>query len=415
MNNISLKELAVPLIKSIDSFNYLLKSHHRRTAVISYAIGHKMGLSEEKLANLVIGAAIHDIGALSVQERDALVSEDVINPNPHCIMAYKMLKSFEIFKDISMTLKHHHIKYNETDLHLDDISIESHIIHFADRIDISISPNKFILDQKQEVIDKMRDKTGTIFHPEVFAAFEKVAKADIFWIDINNMQMEQVLSKIDYKLDVKLSKEQVIEFSRVISRIVDFRSKYTSSHSFTVGRLSHFIGKLLNKSKEFNIKLLVAGYLHDIGKIGIDPRIIEKKGKLDESEFNQIKLHSYYTGQILNELGKSEWFEDILKWTVNHHERNDCSGYPYALGADDLDEGSIIIAFADIISALMEDRPYRPAFGIEKSFEIIDESIADKLDRNIYEQLKVHMDRIGVLVEYTQKKGLQVYNETVLG
>lgn len=77
MDKISLKELAFPLIKSIDSFNYLLKSHQRRTAVISYHLGRELGLSHDEMVDLVVAAALHDIGALSVQERDTLIQEDV--------------------------------------------------------------------------------------------------------------------------------------------------------------------------------------------------------------------------------------------------------------------------------------------------------------------------------------------------
>jgi len=96
MEKLTLRELAIPMIKAIDSFNYLLKSHHRRTAIISYAIGKQMGLNESQLFELVISAALHDIGALSVQERDMLLQEDVLNPLPHCIMGHRMLSSFRL-------------------------------------------------------------------------------------------------------------------------------------------------------------------------------------------------------------------------------------------------------------------------------------------------------------------------------
>lgn len=77
MEELTLKELALPLIKAIDSFNYLLKSHHRRVAVIAYNIAKELNLSEKDLSELVIAASMHDIGALSIQERDMLIQEDV--------------------------------------------------------------------------------------------------------------------------------------------------------------------------------------------------------------------------------------------------------------------------------------------------------------------------------------------------
>ena len=68
----TLKSLIMSFTKSIDLYNYLLKNHHRRVAIIAYHIGNAYGVDEEQLSNLVIASALHDIGALSVRERDEL-------------------------------------------------------------------------------------------------------------------------------------------------------------------------------------------------------------------------------------------------------------------------------------------------------------------------------------------------------
>ena len=145
METISLKEMAVPIIKAIDSCNYLLKSHHRRTAVIAYHIGKKMALGEDQLFRLVIAAAIHDIGALSVQERDGLLKEDVLNPRPHCEMGYRMLLSFEPFKNVAKVIRHHHVHYDASlAMEAGEVPLESHILHLADRIDVLIDTNTLL-------------------------------------------------------------------------------------------------------------------------------------------------------------------------------------------------------------------------------------------------------------------------------
>lgn len=98
---------------------------------------------------LVISAAIHDVGALSVQERDLLIREDVQNPRPHCDMGYKMLSSFAPFADVAQVIKHHHIRYAAS-LKMPDgeVPLESHILHMADGVDIIINPEVFVLKQK---------------------------------------------------------------------------------------------------------------------------------------------------------------------------------------------------------------------------------------------------------------------------
>jgi HD-GYP domain-containing protein (c-di-GMP phosphodiesterase class II) len=411
LKEVTLKELALPLIKAIDSFNYLLKSHHRRVAVIAYNIAKELNLSEKDLSELVIAASMHDIGALSIQERDMLIQEDVNNPKPHCVMGYRMLVPFNIFKNVAQIIKHHHIKYEESlKTPNNRVFFASHIIHLADRVDILINHEEFILNQKSKVTEKIRDKVGITFHPEVFEAFLKVAKADIFWIEINNMSLDQLFRKINFLVDCQLTLDNVTSFALTISRIVDFRSRFTVTHSYTVAHLASFFGTIFNYSEERCQKLMIAGYLHDIGKIGIDPRIIEKSGSLTEEEYNMIKLHPYYTEQILNELSTSEWFAEIANWAKNHHERIDGSGYPYSLTEPDIEEGVKILAFSDVITALMEERPYRKILEIDEAFRIIDETIAPKISIDMFDTIKKHKIEINDLVRKCQQYKFDHYN-----
>ena len=288
MEKLSLKELAVPVIKAIDSCNYLLKSHHRRTAVIAYHIGKKMGLDHGQLFKLVIAAAIHDVGALSVQERDLLIREDVQNPRPHCDMGYKMLSSFAPFADVARVIKHHHIRYAASlKMPEGEVPLESHILHLADRVDISVNPEVFVLKQKSIVVEKIRANVGTVFHPQVFEAFAAASVPDIFWIEINNLELDQLFRRVDSSLNFTLSLDNILEFALTISRIIDFRSHFTASHSFTVANLAHEIGKIFGFSPERCLKLKISGYLHDIGKIGVDPGLIEKNGPLTDDEFDR--------------------------------------------------------------------------------------------------------------------------------
>lgn len=411
MEKLSLKELAVPMIKSIDSFNYLLKSHHRRVAVISYSIGKELGLENHALGELVVAASLHDIGALSVQERDMLIQEDVVNPMPHCLMGYHMLKSFSVFKDIAQIIRYHHVVYEDSlDDKEDDIPFASHIIHLADRVDVLISADEFILSQKNRIIEKIHNKVGTTFHPEVYNAFEKVSKADVFWLEINNMTMEQLFKKIDFPVNFDLTIDNILEFARAISRIIDFRSRFTAMHSYTVGHLASLLGSYFDYPKEDCAKLMVAGYLHDIGKIGIDPGLMEKNGPLTEEEFNLMKLHPYYTGQILRELSASDWFKNVVLWAERHHEKVDGHGYPYALEAKELDTGVKILAYADIITALMENRPYREGIPIDEAFEIIDAKLSKTLSIEMFDVLKAHKDEINDVFLESQAHSFEEYN-----
>ena len=411
MEKLSLKEIAVPMIKSIDSFNYLLKSHHRRVAIISYEIGKALGLEDKALSELVIAASLHDIGALSVQERDMLIQEDVLNPTPHCLMGYYMLGAFPAFEPIAKIIKHHHIVYQESlEAPAGEIPLASHIIHLADRVDVLSMGETFILNQKNEIIDKIHQKVGSIFHPDVYEAFVKVSNPDIFWLQINDLSMEQLFEKVPFPYDFELSVKNILDFALTISRIIDFRSRFTAAHSYTVAQVAALLGGYFGYSKQMCDKLKVAGYLHDIGKLAIDPGLIEKEGPLSEEEFNMMKMHPYYTGQILQELSGSEWFKDVVIWAQRHHEKVDGHGYPYALKEEALDEGVKLLAFADIITALMEKRPYREGMSVEDAFSIIEEKLAPLLSAEMFETIKTHKDEINQVVLRSQSHTLEVYD-----
>ena len=400
MKNLTLKELAIPMIKAIDSFNYLLKSHHRRVAVISYYIAIELELNEEELLKLVIAVGLHDIGALSVSERDLLIQEDVDNPKPHCIIGYKMLAGFEVFKDIAQIIKHHHIYLKDMqNMPKDEVPFQSFIIHLADRVDILLLKDTNVDTQKEYVLSHIEKKVGTIFHPEVFEAFLKVAKLDNFWSDIENMSIDVLFRKMDFVIDYEMDYDDILEFALMISRIVDFRSRFTASHSYAVAQLAFLIGTLLGHDTIYCKKLKIAGYLHDIGKIGIDPAIIEKNGKLTSKEFKTIQLHPYYREQILHELQKTPWFLDIVSWAAKHHEKNDGKGYPYHLEKDTLDEGTKILAFADVITALTENRPYIEGMDIQKAFEIIKNDLAPKISSSMFEKIEIFKKEINELVQ----------------
>ena len=136
----TLKELIKSFAKSIDLYNYLLKSHHRRVTIAAYHIGKTYGLNQVQLSNLVIASALHDIGALMVKERDELIVMDVDNPHPHARLGSYMLDSFPPFEQISKIIFYHHFAYKDREHYIEqkgEVPIEAYIIHVADRLEIS--------------------------------------------------------------------------------------------------------------------------------------------------------------------------------------------------------------------------------------------------------------------------------------
>lgn len=134
---------------------------------------------------------------------------------------------------------------------------------------------------------------------------------------------------------------------------------------------------------------------------------------LTEDEYGKVRLHSYYTGQILSELSSSPWFADIVNWSKHHHEKLNGKGYPYLIPNEEMDTGIKIIAYADVISALMEDRPYRECLGINETMRIIREKVANDLDTDIFAVIERNKYSLCETIEECHRDSLKAYSQNI--
>lgn len=406
----SLKNIVFSFIQSIDLFNFILKKHHRRVAVIAGSIGREYGLNDHQMSRLILAASLHDIGAVSIEERDRLIEMDVVNPHPHARLGSYMLDSFVPLHGIANIIFYHHWSYSDDDKYIKSIGkvpIESYIIHLADRIDIAINQGKPISIQVREVTDEIMRRKSSLFHPEVCDAFIKVALKNRFWMDIDNKSMREVLDDVSHPtLEFDFDLNLLEQFAFTVSKIIDCRSKFTAAHSFGVSETAYIIAKLAKKDETTCRKLRIAGLLHDIGKIGIDTALLEKKGALTKLERSQIETHAYYTSIIL---GSADGFSDIANWASHHHECRTGGGYPDNIGDDLITEEMDILAYADIFTALAEKRPYRDALPISKIMTILNEEYAKKHGLNILNVINKYSNEIHNTCQNAIRDGITRY------
>ncbi|MCB9483530.1 MAG: HD domain-containing protein [Dehalococcoidia bacterium] len=153
---------------------------------------------------------------------------------------------------------------------------------------------------------------------------------------------------------------------------IDARDAYTRGHSVRVGHLARAIGEEMGLSSADQQHLLVGGYLHDIGKIGIRDDVLLKPGRLDPAERAAIQDHPEIGLAILAPVGLPE---ETLAAIGQHHERLDGSGYPLGLRGDDVSIYARIVTVADVYDALITDRPYRAALPLETVFGLMHEEV----------------------------------------
>lgn len=153
-----------------------------------------------------------------------------------------------------------------------------------------------------------------------------------------------------------------------LTAALDAKDVYTSGHSTRVGNMSFDLAKKLGFN-ERNLQMIhIAGHLHDIGKIGVPDKILNKTDKLNPYEWEQMKNHSEIGFNILK---KATSLEEISYIVLHHHEKWNGTGYPKGLSKENIPMASRIIAICDSIDAMRSNRPYRNILSNDACYDEI--------------------------------------------
>jgi putative two-component system response regulator len=155
-----------------------------------------------------------------------------------------------------------------------------------------------------------------------------------------------------------------LEFAKVLASTLEEKDPYTSGHSERVCSYSDLISRRLSLAYAERNELQIAAYLHDIGKIGISNRFINKKGILAATDWAIIKQHTRKAVELLAPLNLSS---NILSYIEHHHEHFDGSGYPAGLKGNEIPLGARIITVSDAYDSMTSNRPYRKPFQKEEA------------------------------------------------
>lgn len=167
-----------------------------------------------------------------------------------------------------------------------------------------------------------------------------------------------------------------------LARTVDTNSPWTAGHSERVTDLAMDIGRELGLPPHEIDLLRRGGLLHDIGKLGVPPSILDKPGKLTEEEIAVMRRHPSKGAEILEPIPN---LQKVIPIVVQHHERFDGKGYPNGLSGESISLHARILALADVADALLSDRPYRPGWSREKVLAYTLENSGAHLDPSVVE------------------------------
>jgi len=217
-------------------------------------------------------------------------------------------------------------------------------------------------------------RSGTWFDPELVDAFGALRADTDFWralptADVSSWEPPERLMTAD--------EERLDAIAYAFAGVIDAKSPWTYRHSDRACVIVLGLGAALGAGEDELSDLRRAALLHDVGKLAVSNRILDKPGRLTATEFAKVREHPDVTRQILERL---PCFGRLAPVAAAHHERLDGGGYPRGMTADQLTMPMRLLAVADVYEALTSDRPYRAAMTSAQALGIIRAESPHRLD-----------------------------------
>ncbi len=180
------------------------------------------------------------------------------------------------------------------------------------------------------------------------------------------------------------NRELFVGTVKALAAAIDGKDRYTRGHSERVSRFSVAVGKQLRLDEQELETLRISALLHDIGKIGIDDKILKKPGALDDEEFEIMKTHPRQGYKIMANIPA---MKDYLPGIYSHHEMLNGAGYPQGLKGDEIALQAKIISVADTFDAMTTDRPYQKGMTMEVALARIETFVGTRYEERIVKAL----------------------------
>ncbi|WP_073073792.1 HD domain-containing phosphohydrolase [Thermosipho atlanticus] len=233
---------------------------------------------------------------------------------------------------------------------------------------VSVKFSKQITFPFSKIIGNMKNFLDSRIYEQVDLQNSKIDELNDLFYSYNKM-VEQTSSDIEsQKVLIKEVEEAYVHFATKLSEVAEIYDEQTGNHIERVGILSAFLALKLNLSKDFIKRIRIYAPLHDIGKIKIPRKILMKKSKLTDQEWELIKTHTIYGAELIGDKPHLKIARNIALY---HHENYDGSGYPKGLKGNDIPIEAAIVKICDVYDALRSKRPYKDEMSHKEALKVI--------------------------------------------
>lgn len=371
----NMRDLNASLAEALNMISPDIEHHHQQTAYMAYMIASAAGFDERMLELTRMASLSHDIGFVTMENPQS-VEELERDAEKIAEIGANLIEGFPYSEAVAGIVRYCQSSWDKylsvagsADGACRDCARIASVVHLADAVSTSVRNDVPVLNQVKTIREAVKSVSGREFSEEAVDAFLRSSENEFVWMDLryNPQFLSYFLGEPE-----PVSLDRAVEMIVIMSRIIDYRSSFTAMHSAGVAASAVELAGLAGMSEDECKMMKIAGHMHDIGKLKVPRAILEKPGRLTDEEFNIIKEHPYYTR--LNTMNM-EGFERISWWAGLHHEKLNGKGYPFHVGASDLDTGSRIMAVADIFSAVTEERPYRKGMDRKAAMEVLTDNV----------------------------------------
>jgi len=359
--------------------------HGFRVAIIAYHLNEEIELSSDY--RILYEGLLHDVGLFETGEHLAANYWDLESQksNPklrdHPILGASIIKEIPGMEESVTAIMEHHEYFDGSGYPFgkrrEEISIHGQILRTADSLDIFLRRNNPL---GLAVINRfIYQGTRKEFSPKICFALLRLDRKLLEKIsDHSNIKnyFYQISENMDCP-DIDTTEQDKEIILKIFSRAIDGKHRYTKQHSFRVAGYAVRIGEKLGLNPKQLEDIRIAGYLHDIGKIGIPNYILDKPGPLNDKEWLVIKAHPIISWEIVKSI---KCFEDVYEIVIADQEEYDGSGYPNGLKGQDIPLGARIVLVADAVDAMLSDRAYRKALLLEEAIEELRKNSGTQFD-----------------------------------
>ncbi|MDW7676011.1 MAG: HD domain-containing phosphohydrolase, partial [Bacillota bacterium] len=353
-------------------------------------------LQPEIRGQIFYAGMLHDVGAMGLPDHVVhYPTKDEQKGIPqivaHCYLGGRIAGQLPGLQEAKLYIEDHHEWWDGSGYpkgkKQQEICLGGQILRLADSFDLWLRGNKNL--NRAEIIERAATNVDSEYSMEIFLAFKKVVNSGAFYHRITrenslSFYMTQLERRFAGELNnIDFSLEEVLT---VFAQVIDAKHQYTKGHSERVAEYSRLLAKAIGFSEEEQQQVKWAGLVHDVGKLAVPRKVLDKAGKLEGEEIKLIRLHPILTLEILQLI---TGLEELAAGAGYHHERFDGRGYPDGLQEEEIPLIARVVCVADAFDAMTSGRPYQKTKTVAEAIDIIKANSGSQFDPMVIEVIDV--------------------------